>query len=278
MSFDVSPPGSAAEGCYWSSPGLEQSPDSSGSRCRGPGAPRPEGTFDSVPGCVCGLLAHLGLFFCRDETVACDDPRCRSFALPSSMWAPALVRMRGRGSGGLPGCTAPPPTARSAGPGPPPWSRGLLTLPSSCHALSLPSFPPCQRGLSGKDVLASPGQRCCPLPLPCPVPGRWGHVYLLPSSVTGRSFPAVVVEGCVLVECLGNRARPHLHHARPMATAEPARRHDGGWYLCIFSFCCIALRAGNKGCGHPATRIQQPVLCTPPVGIAAAEEGGSTAC
>ena len=88
--------------------------------------------------------------------------------------------------------------------------------------------------------------------------------------VTRRSFPAVVVEGCVLVERLGKGARPHLRHAHPMVTVEPARRHDGGWHLCIFSFCCIALRAGNEGCGHPATRIQQPMLCTPLVGIAAA--------
>lgn len=80
---------------------------------------------------------------------------------------------------------------------------------------------------------------------------------------TGQSFPAVVAEGCVSVECFRNGARPHLHHAHPMATAEPARRHDGGWHLCIFSFCCIALRAGNEGCGHPATRIHQPMLCTP---------------
>lgn len=96
--------------------------------------------------------------------------------------------------------------------------------------------------------------------------------------VTGQSFPAVVVEGCVLVECVRNGARPHLRHAHPMATAEPAQRHDGGWHLCIFSFCCIALRAGNEGCGHPATRIQQPMLCTPLVGIAAARGGGSTVC
>lgn len=48
--------------------------------------------------------------------------------------------------------------------------------------------------------------------------------------------------------------------------------------MCIFSFCCIAIRAGNKGCGQTAARMQQPMLCTPPVGIAAASEGGSAAC
>lgn len=196
----------------------------------------------------------------------------------------------GKECGELPGCPAPPPAARSAGPGPPPWSRGLLAmLPlwqrAAAQALlfpcSFPAFPPLQGGLSSEDSLASPGQQRCPLPPPCPAPGRWGHTCPLPGLAQSQDYSsvlAVVVEGCVLAECLGNGARPHLRHAHPMATAEPARRHDGGWHLCIFSFCCIALRAGNEGCGHPVTRIQQPMLCTPPVGIAAAGEGGSTAC
>lgn len=78
------------------------------------------------------------------------------------------------------------------------------------------------------------------------------------------------------MRCPGNGASPQLRHAHPTATAEPVQRHDGGWHLCIFSFCCIARRAGNEGCGQAAARMQQPVLCAPPVGTAAASEGGST--
>lgn len=93
----------------------------------------------------------------------------------------------------------------------------------------------------------------------------------VPSSgadpVTGRSFLAVVVESCIELEHLGNRARPHLHHAHPMVTAEPAQRHDGRWHLYIFSFLLHWIKSRKQGCRHWATRVQQSVLCTPLVGM-----------
>lgn len=144
--------------------------------------------------------------------------------------------------------------------------------------LFLCSFPACLSALPERTKQGGqPGQpRAAALPSAPAVPCARVVGTCVPAaragSVTRRNFLAVTVEGCVLVECLGNGARPHLRHAHPMATAEPAQRHDRGWHLCIFSFCCIALGAGNKGCGHPATRIQQPMLCTPRVGIAAAGE------
>lgn len=132
-----------------------------------------------------------------------------------------------------------------------------------------PSHP--TRGLSGSTAWSAAALPSAPA-MPCArAVGTWCPLLGLAPSQDGASR-------LQLVERLGKGARPHLHHVHPMATVEPVQRHDRGWHLCIFSFCCIALRAGNKACGQPATRRQQPVLCTPPVGTAAAGEGGSAAC
>lgn len=66
--------------------------------------------------------------------------------------------------------------------------------------------------------------------------------------VTRQSFLAVVIESSILVEDLGNRARPHLHQAHPMVTAErPARRHDGRWHLYIFGFLLHWIKSWKQG-------------------------------
>lgn len=138
-------------------------------------------------------------------------------------------------------------TACIAGSGPP---RGQALL----FPCSFPAFLPLYyREVCGADTLGSPAPA-----VPC---SKWRE--RVPSARagwdTGWSFLAVAAEGCVLVELLGNGARPHLRHTYPVVTAEPAcsearQRVAPG----IFSFCYIALRAGNEGCGYPATGIRQP--------------------
>lgn len=66
--------------------------------------------------------------------------------------------------------------------------------------------------------------------------------------VIGQSFLAVVIESCIVAEHLGNRARPHLHQAHPMVTAEgPPQRHDGRWHLFIFSFLLHWIKSWKQG-------------------------------
>lgn len=146
------------------------------------------------------------------------------------------VRVKGEESSELPGCPSPAHTARSAAS--PPRSKGCT------------GFPPCQRELSGEDSLDSPGQQHFPLPDPFPVLGRWDWA----GPVTGWSFLAVLVEGCIVVEHLGNRARPHPHPAHPMVTAEPAQRLDGRWHLSIFSFLLHWIKSWKQGVWTPGNQ------------------------
>lgn len=96
--------------------------------------------------------------------------------------------------------------------------------------------------------------------------------------VTRQSFLAVVTESCIVVEHLGNRARPLLHQAHPMVTAErPARRHDGRWHLCIFSFLLRWIKSWKRGADTEQAEHNSPD-CAHHCGDGAAGMFGSPAC
>lgn len=184
---------------------------------RGVGLSKPEGSCSSVPGCLC--------LFCHGDTVRSDDPLMLGWSFGHS-----LCKGEEQGSSELPGCPSPAHTATSAGS--PPSSEGYTGFrpewggqPGQPRAAALPSAPP----IPSARVVGT-----------CVSPARAG-------PVTGQSFRAVVVESCIVVEHLGNRARPHLHCTHAMVTAEPAQRHDGRWHLFIFSFLLHWIKSWKQG-------------------------------
>ena len=262
---------------------LLRSPDSSGSRCGGAGFPArghwwlcPR-LWPWAPGPTWAFFVLMRLSGVRTLGAGCVEELCPA----GQRVGTGFGKDGGQGGSELWGALLlrPQPAAlllvlADRGPqGSLPCSRSWqhAAAPAILFPCSFPAFPPAlpERTKWG----GQPGRPAVPCAgaMETRVPAAGA------GSVAGRSCPAVVVEDCILVEHLGNGARPHLRHARPVATAEPARRHDGGWHLCIFSFCCIALGAGNEGCGHAATGAQQPMLCAAPAGTAAAGEGGSAA-